>query len=220
MALSTYSELQTAIAEECWREDWTAATLQDFIKRAEGKLNRFLKAIEVNGSLTGTSGSREVDSSALSIKTPKRLWITDNGDEEAVQFTAQENMAYRDDSQQPTEWTWDQVNDKIIFNTLLDQAYPIRIFYVQRFALSDASPTNWLLTNHPDAYLNACVAEGWRYMRDYQAAAGYDQMVRIALLQIRSEIADRKRGTLKVDAGLLTIGPGAIYGAGADELDL
>lgn len=216
MALSTYSELQTAIKDECIRPEWTTAILQDLIKRAEAKLNRLIPAIQTDASLTGTSGSREVSTSALSIRNVDQLWLTDDGDEEELFYRSPENLRYDDDTREPTEWTWDQTDDKILFNTKLDQAYPFRLLYVQRFALSDVATTNWLLTNHSDVYLAAGVAEGWRRMRDYAAAREYDMMTRQYAREIKNELAKSKRGLMAMPSGLMAIGPGAWTSEGDD----
>ena len=37
------------------------------------------------------------------------------------------------------------------------------IYYAKIPALSDANPTNWLLTRYPDAYLYACLLEAMPY---------------------------------------------------------
>lgn len=211
MPLSTYSELQTALQDECVRPDWTTAILQDLITRGEARLNRMIPAIETTASLTGAAGSREISTAALSIRNPQQLWITDNGDEEELMMRALENIRFVDDSYEPTEWAWDRSGDKIVFNTLLDEAYPVRFLYTERFKLTDAATTNWLLTNHPDAYLNACVCEGWRYMRDYAAAREYEVLTRQCAREVRNEIAKSKRGLMKMPSGLASIGPGNHY---------
>jgi hypothetical protein len=212
MPLSTYSELQTAIQDECIRPDWTAAILQDLITRAEGKLNRRLKSDSISASLTGVVDSRYISTSALTVLTPQTLWITVDGEEERLTPNTLAGIAHNPDTMEPTEWAFDKDNDQIVFNTLLDRAYPIRFVYVQKFKLSDAVTTNWLLDNYPDIYLDAAVAEGWRYMRDLAAAADYDRRVSQSISEIQSVLADHKRSTLKTDIGLSSIGTSNGYG--------
>lgn len=214
MPLDTYADLISELKESCVRPDWSDDMAKMLIKRAEDKLNRSIPVIEKNASLTGVAGSRDVSTAGLSIRNTKALWITDNGDEDRVNFVSPENMTKNDDRREPLAWTWDQVEDKITFDTLLDMAYPIRLLYVERFALSDAVTTNWLLAEHADLYIDACICEGWRHQRDYQAAREYERLTDQGIRSVKYEIAKRKRGMASVPKGLLAIGPGAYFGDG------
>ncbi len=214
---TTYSALQTTIKAETFRDDFTDAEVQDFINRAEGRLNRRIPAVESTASLTGTSGSRYVSTSALSVTTPIALWLTDSGDEEPIQFETLANMRLDDDSHEPTMWTYDRDNDRIVFNTLLDTAYPLRFLYRGQLALSDVVTTNWVLTQYPDLYLRAAMAEAYRAQEDFQAATYYDGLANQAITEVRQVIAAGKKAPLKVDPALLAIGPGGRYAWFNDE---
>ena len=212
MPLSTYSELQTAIQDECIRPDWTEAILKDLITRAEGKLNRKLRPDAVSADLTGVIGSRYISTSSLSVVSPETLWITVDGEEERLTPNSLAGITHHPDTTEPSEWAFDKDNNRIVFNALLDRAYPIRFVYKQKFALSDAVTTNWLLDEYPDVYLDAGGAEGWRYMRDLAAAADYDRRVNQAISEIQAVLADHKRSILKTDRALSSIGMGSGYG--------
>lgn len=218
MPLSTYSELQTAIQDECIRPDWTTAILQDLITRAEGKLNRRLKSDPVSASLTGVVDSRYISTSSLTVLAPETLWITVGGEEERLTPNTLAGITHHPDTTEPSEWAFDKDNDRIVFNSLLDQAYPIRFVYTQKFKLSDAVTTNWLLDNYPDLYLDAAVAEGWRYMRDLAAAADYDRRVSQSISEVRSVLADHKRSILKTDPALSSLGTMSGYGYRIDRM--
>lgn len=63
-----------------------------------------------------------------------------------------------------------------------DAAYTIRLVYKQAIpALSDASPTNWLLLKHPDLYMAASLAmaefRGWNDARLPMLKAWYDELI-------------------------------------------
>jgi hypothetical protein len=48
-----------------------------------------------------------------------------------------------------------------------DQAYDAELVYIARTpALSDAAPTNWILTDYPDAYLYGALVQSAPYLRD------------------------------------------------------
>ncbi|WP_420415288.1 phage adaptor protein [Roseibium sp.] len=211
MALDTYAELQTAIPEEADRSDWAVAKIKEFIRRAEGELNQKLKSDDATASLTGTIGSRYVSTSSYAVLTPIALWITVGGREKKLNYNSASGMTYLSDSAEPTEWTFDAGGKQIIFNTVLDQAYPIRFVHIEMFELSDTVTTNWLLEKFPNVYLNASLAEGYRYAKDYQTAAGYDAKVKKSVGEIRRIVADRKRGRMKVDPALTSIGVGSGY---------
>jgi len=63
-----------------------------------------------------------------------------------------------------------------------DANYTIRLVYKQTIpALSDASPTNWLLAKHPDLYVAAALAmaefRGWNDARLPLLKAWYDELI-------------------------------------------
>ncbi len=48
-----------------------------------------------------------------------------------------------------------------------DQDYTAELTYIKRFAaLSDDAPTNWILTDYPDAYLYGALTQAAPYLRD------------------------------------------------------
>src|SRR5688572_19275772 len=201
MAISTFSELKTAIAT------WAARTGDaDFVTRttdcvtlAEAKLNRELGALEADATLTGTINSRRI-TTGLSIVEPVALWIAQTGqDEEPVQLQADGTFPYLTTSGKPTMAALDDGGTYIDFNCPLYTAYPFRFRYRGRIALSDASPTNWLLTNHPDVYLAASMMWGAGYQEDWQNGAVWKGMLQEGIPEIRHELAQQQRGMLRVD---------------------
>ena len=59
MAITTYTELKSAIADYMARSDLTG-NVEDFIALAEARLNRLLKMVETDATLTGTAASRRI----------------------------------------------------------------------------------------------------------------------------------------------------------------
>ena len=199
MAITSYSELKSAIADWMARTDVSGST-SDFISLAEARLNRELQAVEVDAALTGVVGSREIDVSALAIDRALALFFSDNGSEHEVDPASATNIVYTDENGAPSQWVWD--DGKIKFDRPLDLAYPVRFRYDQKFALSDAAPTNWLLTNHPDLYLAASIAWGGAYIRD-DITARWDAAASDFIAQVRHDLASRKRSTLRADPALV-----------------
>lgn len=206
MALDTYAGLQAAIKHTANRSDWTDADVKDFITLAEATLNQNLKTVDAVATLTGTIGSRYVSTSALTVLSPETLWITVAGQECKINPASPTSMAYLDEAGRPTEWIYDDLNDRLVFNVPLSQAYSIRFAHISRFNLSDTVTTNGVLSDHPNVYLNYSLAEGYRFAKDYQTAAYYDGLGDKASQKIRNIAASRKKARLRVDAGLARIG--------------
>lgn len=204
MAISTYSELQTAITDWMDRTDLTGSAT-DFITLAEARLNRKIDAVETDATLTGTVDSRNVDVSALSIIEPMAVFIADTvgGDEREVEIKAPGTFAYNDTSGEPGFVALNGTN--LVFDRPLDVAYSIRFRYRGRFALSDAAPTNDLLTNHPDVYLAASIMWGGVYISDPGKAQGFKALLDEFMAETSNHIAQRKRGTLSPDPALAAI---------------
>ena len=164
MAIATYSDLKTKVAS--WGRRAGNATfvaeVPDIITIAEARLNRELPAVETDQALTGTSGSRRIDISAYSVVEPIALWLAETGvDERKVQFRADGTFPYLATSGRPGFVARD--GNYLDFDRELDAAYPFRFRFRQKFNLSDSATTNWLLTNHPDVYLSACLMVYWEW---------------------------------------------------------
>ena len=201
MAITNYAELKTALTTWMTRGD-VASQAADCIALGEAGLNRELSAVEVDATLTGVLDSRSIDISALAMVEPIALFLAETSRDE-VELTPQEDgtFPYRFLSGYPRFWAIDGTN--IDFDCPLDQAYPFRFRYRQRFALSDAAPTNWLLTNHPDLYLAATLVWGGVFIQDDPTASRWVSILNSALPSVKNIIAQSKRATLTVDSALM-----------------
>jgi hypothetical protein len=206
MALSTYAELKASVASWLERSDMTTVIV-DCVTLAEARLNRELGAVEVDGALTGVVDSRELDISALSIVEPIELWVADPGseDEREVQMQSPSTMAYDDTSGPPQQWVM-ATSSALKLDRPCDQAYAFRFHYRQRFALSDSATTNWLLTNHPDIYLAACLMWGAGYQEAFPNGSVWKSILDEQVPAVAHTLAKQRKGTLRVDPGLARIG--------------
>lgn len=201
MSITNYGELKTAVTTWMTRGD-LAGQAADYITLAEAALNRELPAVETDATITGVLDSRRIDITSLSCVEPIALFLAQTGmDEVMLTPMADGTFAYRSASSCPRFWAIDGAG--IDFDCPLDQAYPFRFRYRQRFALSDAAPTNWLLTNHPDLYLAAVIVWGGLFIQDDDVAARWAGILNSALPSVRNIIAQSKRGMLTVDAALM-----------------
>ena len=63
-----------------------------------------------------------------------------------------------------------------------DQVYTTRLSYRRKIVpLSDTTTTNWLLEDHPDIYLMACMAEGQLYLKNAAAAQVWEGKLNVAI---------------------------------------
>ena len=201
MAISTYDELKSAITDWMVRSD-IAGSAGDFIALAEARLNRKLDAIETDATLAAVAGSNEISLSALSVDEAKGVILTVNDSEIAIQKADPQDIRYTSTAGQPTQWVWDA--DKIKFDRPSDAAYSVRFRYDQRFALSDAAPTNWLLTYHPDIYLAASIVWGMGYIADDKGFQ-WKGVLEEGLAEVQRVLAEKKRAPLRIDEGVTSL---------------
>ena len=154
MTISTYSELQSAV------ENWLhigglAARVPDFIALAEADMNRRLYIRANEDSTTGAlSGSLTLPTDFLRAK---RVAVEVSGKYRDLEYVPPESISDYGHSGSPHFYTL--LGEQIQFDPSPDGSYTYLLRYYKRFTpLSNASPTNWLLTNAPDAYLYGALA--------------------------------------------------------------
>lgn len=203
MAISTFDELKTAIADWMARSD-VSGSAADFITLGEARLNRLLEVVATTATLAGVVDSAEIDISALSIVEPQDLYVTDGNTEYFVAPRALGTFTTETISGLPGLWAIEGTNIKL--DRPCDQTYSFRFIYQGRFALSDAAPTNEFLTNNPDLYMAASIVWGAVYTKDLQAGAMWKSMLDEFTAEVRSNIAQKKRSQLTSDPALVGIG--------------
>jgi hypothetical protein len=202
MAIGTYSELQTAVASWLVRRDLTAR-IPEFITLAESRLNRVLRTRrgEVTQTTTAPSGARQISLPAA-YSEALNVWLVYPGSSERTElrFVDPARLTVSTISGCPAAWTIDGSN--LAFERPCDQDYEIAIRALEKFALSDAAPTNALLTDYPDAYLYATLAEAGPALRDADTAAAYEGKLSRAIAEINAKDArSRSQQKLSTEVG-------------------
>ena len=200
MAISTYSELQTAISEWMDRSDITGSVV-DFISLGEARLNRLLGPVGTTTTLTTTIDSASVSIASLSMIKPIALFNDNFGDEYEIIPKPLGSFTLEDTNGPPTFWAIE--GNTIKFDRPCDQAYTLRFVYEGRFALSISAPTNDFLTQNPDLYLAASIVWGNTFVQDAQDAAIWKGLLDEFTAEVKHNNAQKKRGKLTVDSGLL-----------------
>jgi len=166
MAITNYSELQSAAANWLNRAD-LSSRIPEFVALAEARINRdvILRMGESNEAVATVIGSRFIVLPG-GFSEPLALFIERASGREPLTFVPN-RMETVTAQGEPLYWSIDGSN--IALDKPADQVYSLTFKMLKTFALSDANPTNWLLTNYPDLYLAATLAEGFGYLMDDEA---------------------------------------------------
>lgn len=208
MAIATYTQLKTAL--ETWLSRSGDGTISgnaaDFVTLAEARIKRDIpmRVMLTTTTLTGTIGSRAVALPSDFIE-PIALFLTTFGEETMLTPQVAGNFEYSTTSGTPNAWCINESN--IDLDVICDQAHSFSFRYRKSLALSDANPTNWLLTNHPDCYLSACLVEAALLTQDMDKIAVWEQRYQGTKEAIAwAEARNISVGTLQVDPALLRHG--------------
>tara|TARA_R100001480_G_scaffold126364_1_gene124331 strand:- start:170 stop:793 length:624 start_codon:yes stop_codon:yes gene_type:complete len=177
MALSTYSDLKTSIANFLARDDLTSQ-IPDFIELAEARMGRELDSrsqerratastVVGDGFISLPTDLREIRSVKLNTAqvkildyyTPKELY-TDYPSE---------------GTGQPRAYT--VIGTELQLRPVPDSVETIEIIYGEGLsALSDTNTSNTVLSRHPDAYLYGSLTAAYTFLLDENRAVQYDQL--------------------------------------------
>lgn len=203
MAITTYAELQAAAANWLIRADLTAR-IPEFIALGESRLNRVLRKrqSEVDRSLTATAGSRYI-ALPSDYEEALNLWIVRTTGREVVpRFIDPALLETTTTAGEPLRWTIDGTN--LAFEKPCDQAYSYTLRMLAKFQLTDAFPTNFLLSDYPDVYLFATLCEAAPFLRDAELAQIYEAKLTRAIAEVNAkEARSRAQQTLSTEPGVL-----------------
>jgi hypothetical protein len=200
MTIATYSDLKSSVASWLHRSDLTTQ-IPDFIALCEASLNRKLRlrTMETTSTLTLTISNRTV-SLPSGFLEPLSLEIVESGDgnESLTNYLRQPQQLRIDASSSARPLYWAIRGANIEFENIADKTYSLSFGMVEAFALSDASPTNWLLTNQPDLYLYGTLLQAAPYLRDDARIQIWGQFYEKALIEVRNQAARTKSKILLV----------------------
>jgi hypothetical protein len=207
MAISTYAELQAAVASWLDRGDLTTQ-IPDFIALAEADINsQFdLRTIESDHTLVTTVGSRFAPLPA-GYREPQNVWLQwpSTAGREPLRMVPPELMEVSTVHGIPTAYGID--GDNIAFNCPVSSTtdYTFTFRQIGGVALSDTSPTNLVLTNYPNVYLYGALKAAAPFLRDPDAFAMWTSLYAEALGQAKAkESRGKALVTLSTEPGALT----------------
>ena len=186
MAISTFSELKSSIADYLDRSDLTAI-IPDFIRLAETQMNRVVRDRRMLQRSTA-----EVDSqfSQLPSDFLEMLNLQVNG-------SSIKGLEFRSPSALDAERPFlSQYGEPVFFSIVGETlevlpnpngaVYDLELLYYQSIpALSDSQTTNWVLTNHPDLYLFGALKQSAPYLKNDERLPIWNSLFAQALEELR-----------------------------------
>lgn len=166
MAITTYSELKAALAEWLNRDDLTTA-IPTFISLAEAQFNRTIRHRKMVVRSEAT-----LDTSYFAVPAD---WL------ENIRFQLNTNpvvpLLYVTPEQALEETQTYSAARQPMFFTMIGQQFQVvpepdgeydseLLYYGKIAALSDAAPTNWMLTENPDLYLYGALVQSAPYLKE------------------------------------------------------
>ena len=167
MAITTYAELQTSIANWLNRDDLTTV-IPDFISLTEASINRDLRHYKMINRVDATLDSRYVQMPADWIETV-RFGIT-SGTTYRIELISRDDMLeYRQNNNDTSGIPrfYANIGDTIEVFPTPDAEYQMQLqYYAKTPALSNTNTANWLLTAAPDIYLYGALVQSAPYLND------------------------------------------------------
>jgi hypothetical protein len=154
MALATYSDLKTSIANWLNRTDLTSEISDDFIILTEADLNSKLRVRKMitSTSITIDSETESIPADFLQIRD---FFITEGGTKHSLKYITPAQMdEIRGSSTSGLPQTYTILGDNFRFAPIPSSSYTGTLNYYAKFAaLSDSNTSNYILTHHPSIYL-------------------------------------------------------------------
>lgn len=187
MAIGTYAELQSAVADWLLRDDLTAV-IPSFIALAEAKFNRRIRDYRMVKRATVTIDAEYEDVPADWLQTVRYQ----------INSTPIKTLEYVTPDQAAEEKTRFSGGGRPLFFTVIGtqfQHVPAPdgsatgelTYYGKIPALSISQPTNWLLSAAPDVYLYGALMEAAPYLDDTEKLQTWQGMLEAAMAALQVE---------------------------------
>ena len=171
--LASYSDLVSEVAS--WLNQADTSKVPTFIRLFEAKMNRRLRSPDMERTFTRTAVIG-TDTYAINsaIRELREVYIDDDGTLNSY-------------------YNYTVTAENIVFDPAPETAFTfIYSGYAVLPGLDSGNTTNWLLDDHPDAYLAGTLAAAYAFERDDDAAAKYNNLLEEIIAEIVRE-ANEKR---------------------------
>lgn len=170
--ISSYTTLQTAVAEYLARDDLTAR-IPTFIQFFEAKMNRelFVNAMETRSTTTVDTSTSEPEFISMpnTFQSMRRIRLSSVTGKPCLEFRSGTQMdefrfGVSNAAGQPKYFTI--MGGEIELAPTPDQNYTIEMVYRSVIPALASNSTNWLLSLAPDLYLYGALLESSPYIKE------------------------------------------------------
>ena len=179
MALANYTDLQASVADFLNRSDLTSV-IPDFVTMAEAEFNRTLRVREMSVRTQGPIDSQYVKLPDDFLGMRNIELMTDPVT--PLEYKNLQNLdIHRRNDKTGKPLYYSIVQNSIEFAPVPDETYTLEIVYYQKVPTLSSNTTNWLLDNHPDAYLYGTLQHSAPYLQSDERvgvwAGKYQQVI-------------------------------------------
>ena len=172
MALSNYTDLQAICADFLNRSDLTDI-IKDWIKMAEAEFNRVLRTREMAVRTRSPLSTQYVKLPPDFIGMRNIELITDPIT--PLEYRNPHTLdIHRSKDATGKPLYYSVIQDNLEFAPVPDSEYTLEIVYYQKVPALSVHTTNWLLDNHPDAYIYGTLLQSPVYL-------GHDERISLWL---------------------------------------
>ena len=200
MAISTYVELQTAVANWLDRDDMSAR-IPEFIALTEARFNRILRirAMETEAEQATSAGVRTY-SLPTDYRQMRTVHLTTNPITAMSYITPEIMDRIWAGSTQGKPTTYTIKGGNIYVGPAPDVIYTIKFLYYKKIpALTALAPTNDILTDAPDVYLYGSLLEAEPFLQNDARVQLWATAFQQAIADIQEQDEkDRHSGELRV----------------------
>jgi hypothetical protein len=195
MAITTYTELQSAITDFLNRDDLSSVA-PTFISLAEADMQRRVRHWRMEKRSTA-----ELDTQYSAIPADFveviRMYIT-SGDTKPLELISQGELLDRKRKNLNTSGSpsyYAITAGEIEVFPVPDGTYDLELYYISRIpALSDSNTSNWLLEQYQDAYLYGALVHSAPYLKDDARTQMWAALYQSAIDAINAESERSKFG--------------------------
>lgn len=192
MAITKLTELETAVADRLARSDFTTAQVDECIALTEARMQRQLRTLDMETKTEVFNLTAEYTPTPVDFLAVRDFYL--NGSyRRGLEMVAPEYMTKRYGSTWLGGTTACGVPRYYAIVGKSFRVWPVPsdtsatlVYYAKIPALSTGNVTNWVLLQHPDAYLYGALMEGAIRLQDQMAATGYGNLFSSALEGIQA----------------------------------
>ena len=196
MALVNYSDLKASVKKWSKRED-VDALLEDFIDLCETEIyENTVEPLRLRSMIvtetSATSDSVRTQALPTNFLETRRIDLTISTVRTPIDYVTPAAQIIRTGTAIPSNYT---ITDQIEYDIIPDAAYVTNIVHYARLTpLSDAAPTNDIITNHSNIYLYGTLAILYQYAQNNEESAKYKALFIAAINGANTSDDEGNRG--------------------------